>query len=49
MMGERFGWSQEEGKPDQKLNQSFDYAVETNKQLKWVDEYRYGASVTQVE
>ena len=48
MMGDRFGWSQTEDKPDKDLNKSFDIAIEKHPSLGWVDNYRYGASVTQV-
>ncbi|CAI9733595.1 Hypothetical predicted protein [Octopus vulgaris] len=48
LMGEKFGWSQREDKPDIVLNESFDYAIEHISDLKWLEECRYGVSVTQV-
>ncbi|ELU12330.1 hypothetical protein CAPTEDRAFT_96933 [Capitella teleta] len=47
-MGDRFGWSQQEGSPDEVLNNSFDYAMQNfPHQLGWLDQHRYGVSVTQ--
>ncbi|XP_052059702.1 uncharacterized protein LOC127700331 [Mytilus californianus] len=49
LMGDRFGWSQTEEKKDETLNMTFDYAIENNPNLKWIDNYRYNTSVTQLE
>ncbi|XP_078619476.1 uncharacterized protein LOC144886633 isoform X1 [Branchiostoma floridae x Branchiostoma japonicum] len=49
MMGERFGWSQKKDEPDKLLNASFDYAIKHNDDLKWIDDYRFDTSVTQLE
>ncbi|XP_071484949.1 uncharacterized protein [Diadema antillarum] len=49
LVGDRFGWSQKEEKPDDTLNKSFDYAQENHRELSWIDAYRYGSSVTQLE
>ena len=35
-------------KKDELLNSSFDYALENYKQMDWIDQFRYGVSVTQV-
>jgi hypothetical protein len=49
MMGERFGWSQQEDSPDELLNNSFDFALQNfPHQLGWLEKHRYGTSVTQV-
>ena len=48
LMGERFGWSQRKGEDDDVLNMTYDYAIENYPNLKWIDEYRYDSSVTQV-
>lgn len=48
LMGDRFGWSQTEVKKDEILNMTFNYAIENNPNLKWIDNYRYNTSVTQV-
>ena len=49
MMGERYGWAQPENKPDDLLNQSFDYAIDNFPvQLGWLERYRFNTSVTQV-
>ncbi|XP_063951363.1 uncharacterized protein LOC129253865 [Lytechinus pictus] len=49
LMGDRFGWSQSEEIKDELLDLSFDTAIEEFKQFKWVDEYRFDSSVTQLE
>ncbi|XP_063416845.1 uncharacterized protein LOC134699089 isoform X1 [Mytilus trossulus] len=49
LMGERYGWSQRKEAPDEVLNSTFDYAIESYPNLKWIDEFRYGSSVTQLE
>ncbi|XP_071175248.1 uncharacterized protein [Mytilus edulis] len=49
LMGDRFGWCQTEDKPDDVLNMSYDYAIENNPKLKWIDKFRYDTSVTQLE
>ncbi|VDI38996.1 Hypothetical predicted protein [Mytilus galloprovincialis] len=49
LMGDRFGWSQREDKKDETLNMTFNYAIENNPNLKWIDNYRYNTSVTQLE
>ncbi|CAG2252128.1 NPHP3 [Mytilus edulis] len=49
LMGDRFGWSQREDKKDETLNMTYDYAIENNPNLKWIDDYRYNTSVTQLE
>ncbi|VDI39379.1 Hypothetical predicted protein [Mytilus galloprovincialis] len=49
LMGERYGWSQRKEDPDDVLNSTFDYAIESYPNLKWIDEFRYGSSVTQLE
>ena len=48
MLGERFGWCQTKEKEDSTLNKSYDYAIESNPSLNWIDNYRYNSSVTQV-
>lgn len=47
-MGDRFGWCQQKENKDELLDMTFDYAIENNPDFKWVDNYRYDASVTQV-
>ncbi|CAG2215023.1 NPHP3 [Mytilus edulis] len=49
LMGDRFGWSQTEENKDETLNMTYDYAIENNPNLKWIDDYRYNTSVTQLE
>ncbi|XP_064632184.1 uncharacterized protein LOC135490720 isoform X2 [Lineus longissimus] len=50
MMGDRFGWCQKQGEPDQMLDKSYTYAIENhNKTLGWIGDYRYDTSVTQLE
>lgn len=49
LLGDRYGWSQTEKKKDELLNKSYDYAVLSQPELKWVDEYRYDCSVTKLE
>ena len=36
------------GKTDELLNESFNYAIASNSNFEWVEEFRYGSSVTQV-
>ena len=47
-MGDRFGWCQTLENVDDVLNMTYDYAIENNPNLNWIDEYRYNSSVTQV-
>ena len=47
-MGDRFGWCQTLESVDEVLNMTYDYAIENNPNLNWIDEYRYDSSVTQV-
>jgi len=47
-MGDRFGWCQTLENVDEVLNMTYDYAIENNPNLNWIDEYRYDSSVTQV-
>ena len=47
-MGDRFGWCQRREKVDSVLNMTYDYAIQTNPNLKWIEDYRFDASVTQV-
>jgi hypothetical protein len=47
-MGDRFGWCQTLENVDNVLNMTYDYAIENNPNLNWIDEYRYNSSVTQV-
>eukprot|EP00057_Strongylocentrotus_purpuratus_P006384 XP_011660858.1 PREDICTED: uncharacterized protein LOC576310 isoform X1 [Strongylocentrotus purpuratus] len=49
LLGDRFGWSQKEGEVDELLNKSYDYAIENFSHLKWIEEYRFDSSVTQLE
>ncbi|KAL5013818.1 hypothetical protein ScPMuIL_008088 [Solemya velum] len=49
MLGMRFGWSQKQETPDNTLQHSYDYAVENHQTLKWIDDYRFNTSVTQLE
>lgn len=49
LLGDRFGWSQEEGQVDTLLNKSYDYAIKNFSHLKWIDDYRFKCSVTQLE
>ncbi|XP_038072011.1 uncharacterized protein LOC119740704 [Patiria miniata] len=49
LMGDRYGWSQTQKKPDKLLNKSFNYAIENFKPLEWIDKYRYETSVTKLE
>ncbi|XP_041471148.1 TPR repeat-containing protein DDB_G0287407-like [Lytechinus variegatus] len=49
IIGDRFGWSQREGEVDELLNKSYDYAIANFNHLKWIDEYRFNSSVTQLE
>lgn len=49
MLGERFGWSQREDKPDELLNASFDFAIENfPSDFGWLERYRFDCSVTKV-
>ena len=48
MMGDRYGWSQQEKQKDDLLNESFTYASNSHQSLKWVDDYRFDTSVTKV-
>lgn len=48
LMGERFGWSQKAGTDDKLLTKTYDYAIENEQSLKWIDNHRYDTSVTQV-
>ncbi|WAR23121.1 Y7407-like protein [Mya arenaria] len=47
MMGDRFGWCQQEAKVDDVLNMTFNYAIENHPNLQWIEQYRYNSSVTQ--
>ncbi|XP_038058559.1 uncharacterized protein LOC119729838 [Patiria miniata] len=49
LMGDRFGWSQRQTRPDKLLNKSYDYAIENFKPLEWIDQYRFESSVTKLE
>ncbi|XP_022091330.1 uncharacterized protein LOC110979639 [Acanthaster planci] len=49
LMGDRYGWSQTQHKPDKLLNKSFNYAIENFKPLEWIEQYRYETSVTKLE
>ncbi|XP_052774907.1 uncharacterized protein LOC128213338 [Mya arenaria] len=49
MMGDRFGWCQQEAKVDDVLNMTFNYAIENHPNLQWIEQYRYNSSVTQLE
>ena len=49
MMGDRFGWCQKQDDKDEKLDKSYDYAIENHsKTLGWIENYRFDTSVTQV-
>ncbi|XP_041454385.1 uncharacterized protein LOC121407396 [Lytechinus variegatus] len=49
MMGDRFGWSQSQKFKDDLLDKSYDTVVEAYRHFKWVEEFRYNSSVTQLE
>lgn len=49
LLGNRFGWSQQPGKTDELLDGSISYAVGSDNRFAWVEDYRYGSSVTQLE
>ncbi|XP_030831949.1 TPR repeat-containing protein DDB_G0287407 [Strongylocentrotus purpuratus] len=49
MMGDRFGWSQSSKFKDELLDKSYDTVVDAYRQFKWVDDYRFNSSVTQLE
>ncbi|XP_030833932.1 TPR repeat-containing protein DDB_G0287407 [Strongylocentrotus purpuratus] len=49
LLGDRFGWSQKEDEVDALLNKTYDYAIENFSLLKWIEEYRFNSSVTQLE
>lgn len=47
-MGERFGWALKPGTDDKLLTKTYDYAIENEQSLKWIENHRYDTSVTQV-
>ncbi|KAL3870127.1 hypothetical protein ACJMK2_042738, partial [Sinanodonta woodiana] len=49
LLGERFGWCQTREKPDELLNNSYNYALDNFPPLSWIDQNRYDTSVTQLE
>ncbi|CAE1160308.1 NPHP3 [Acanthosepion pharaonis] len=49
LLGNRFGWSQKMDKTDELLNGSINYAIASDGNFAWIEEHRYGSSVTQLE
>lgn len=49
LLGERFGWSQQEADGDKALMKSFDIAIQKSpEKFGWIDDFRTGFSVTNV-